>query len=289
MITLTNTTHILELTTGSATNVDVFISYADHTTTGATLGDQQTLITTNTTTTILNSPASSTQRQVKCISINNTSASSNAVTVKKDISATEYDLFGPVTLGANERLEYLDGRGWQVFANTGAIKQSINQGNNATSSSLSTVVLGSDQTNNNAVANTIADVTGLSFSVTSGSTYWFRFVIWYTAAATTTGSRWTINGPANSLLGFRMSNTLSAAATVGTDVFSEASLVAYDTPAASNATSATATAGQANVVFIEGLVKPSADGTVIARFASEVANSAIIAKAGSCVFYQQVI
>lgn len=288
MITLTNTTHILELTTGSSTNIDVFCSYADHTTSGATLGDQQTLITTNTTTTILSAPAASTQRQVKTINILNTSASSNAVTVKKDISATEYDLFS-CTLGANEQLEYLDGRGWQVYTNSGAIKNSINQGSAAISSSLSSAVLSSDQTNNNGVANTIADVTGLSFAVTSGNTYWFRFVIWYTAAATTTGSRWAINGPTNSLLGYRTSIGLSAAGTSGTDVMTDVNQAAFDTPAASNATSPTATAGQANIAIIEGLIKPSADGTVIARFASEVAGSAIVAKAGSTVFYQQVI
>ena len=289
MITLTNTTHLLEVTTGSATAVDVFVSYADHTTTGAVLGDQQTLITTATTTTVLAAPAASTQRQVKYISVNNTAASSNTITVKKDISATEYDIFGPVVLGANERIEYLDGQGWKVFANTGAIKTSLNQGNNATSSSLSTVVLGADVTNNNAVANTIASVTGLSFAVTSGNTYWFRFVIMYTAAATTTGSRWSISGPTTTLQGWRMSNTLVAAATVGTDSFTEGSLITYDTPAASNTSSATATAGTVNVVTLEGFITTSANGDVIARFASEVGGSAIIAKAGSCVFYQQVI
>lgn len=288
MITLTATTHILELTTGSATNVDVFVSYADHTTTGATLGDQQTLITTATTTTILAAPAASTQRQVKYVSINNTSASSNTVTVKKDISATEYDIFGAITLGQNERLEYLDGQGWKVFTNTGAIKNSINQGSASISSSLSSAVLSSDVTNNNAVANTIANVTGLSFAVTSGNKYWFRFVIWYTAAATTTGSRWAITGPATTLLAYRTSTGLSAAATAGTDVMTEVNQAAYDTPAASNASSPTSTAGQANIAIIEGLIQPSANGDVIARFASEIANSAIIAKAGSTVFYQQV-
>lgn len=289
MITLTATTHILELTTGSATNVDVFVSYADHTSTGAVLGDQQTLITTATTTTILAAPAASTQRQVKYISINNTSATTNAVTVKKDISATEYDIFGPVTLGANERLEYLDGQGWKTFTNSGAFKNSINQGSATISTTMSATVLGADVTNNNAVANTIADVTNLSFAVNSGSTYWFRFVIWYTAAATTTGSRWAVNGPANSLLGYRTSVGLSAAGTAGTDVMTDVNVAAFDSPAASNATSPTATAGQANIALIEGLITPSANGTVIARFASEIANSAITAKAGSTVFYQQVV
>jgi hypothetical protein len=38
-------------------------------------------------------------------------------------------------------------------------------------------------------------------------------------------------------------------------------------------------------VFIEGTVTPSADGTVIARFASEVSSSAITAK-GSVSFVE---
>lgn len=118
MITLTNTTHILELTTGSATAVDVFVSYADHTTAGAVLGDEQTLITTATTTTILSAPASSTQRQVKLITINNTGATPNTVTIKKDISATEYDLFY-TTLQAHENLTYIDGKGWTQYTATG--------------------------------------------------------------------------------------------------------------------------------------------------------------------------
>jgi hypothetical protein len=286
MITLTATTHILELTTGSATNIDVAVSYADHTTTGATLGDQQTLITTATTTTILSAPGASTQRQVKYISILNTSASNNAITLKKDISGTEYDLF-TVTLGQSERLEYLDGQGFRVYASTGAIKTSQNQGANAISSSISATVLSADVTNNNAVANTIADVTGLSFPVTNGNSYWFRFIIRYTAAATTTGSRWSINGPTTSAMAFKVSTPLISTVN-STDSVSVTNAITYDNPTTANATSPnnTATAGQ--IVTIEGLLTASADGNVIARFSSEVASSAIIARAGSVVYYQEV-
>jgi hypothetical protein len=134
-----------------------------------------------------------------------------------------------------------------------------------------TVTLGSDVTNNNGSANTISDVTGLSFSVTSGTTYRFRAVIAYTSAATTTGSRWAINGPATSLLNYTSNYTLTAT----TQTINYAS--AYDTPSASNATSLTA----GNVAVIEGVVTPSASGTVVVRFASEVSSSAITAKAGS--------
>jgi hypothetical protein len=150
-------------------------------------------------------------------------------------------------------------------------------GTDATSSGAGVTVLASDVTNNNAVANTIADVTGLSFAVTSGLRYKFRFVIFYTAAASTTGSRWTINGPTTTLLRYRSAYSLTATSRT----FNEA-VAAYNTPAACNATSV---ATNQNMAVIEGSITPSANGTVIARFASEVANSAIVAKAGSYVEY----
>lgn len=144
----------------------------------------------------------------------------------------------------------------------------------------SITILGADVTNNNGTANTIADVTGLSFAVTSGSTYKFRFVIVYTAAATTTGSRWSINGPSTSFLHYRSSYSL----TTTSRTFNEG-LSSYNVPSASNLSSA---ATGSNMVVIEGLITPSANGTVIARFASEVASSAIVAKAKSYVEYQQI-
>jgi len=142
-----------------------------------------------------------------------------------------------------------------------------------------TVILTSDVVNNNAVANTIQDVTGLEFPINAGSTYWFRYTIFYDAAATTTGSRWSVNGPAKTLLA--MSGRWTLAATTATINHS----TSYDSPAASNATSLTT----GNVATIEGFITPSASGTLIARFASEVAASAITAKAGSIVQYQQVL
>jgi len=72
------------------------------------------------------------------------------------------------------------------------------------------VFLPSDVVNNNAVANTIADVTGLSFPVNANTTYKFRFFIIYSSAATTTGSRWCINGPATTFLNYFSNYTLSA-------------------------------------------------------------------------------
>lgn len=135
------------------------------------------------------------------------------------------------------------------------------------------VILGADVVNNDV---TIADVTGLSFAVTSGMRYWFRAVVRYTAAATTTGSRWTINGPTTTELTYHSQYSLDAT----TDTFNTA--VAYDIPAASNASSADM-AG--NVAIIEGFILPSANGSVIVRFASGVGSSAITAEAGSFIQY----
>jgi hypothetical protein len=148
------------------------------------------------------------------------------------------------------------------------------------------VLLSADISNANAVANTLADISqvspaaSLSFPVTAGVTYKFRFVIRYTAAATTTGSRWTINGPAVTFLDYRSEYSLTATSRT----FNEG-LAAYGLPAASNASSAST---GSNIAIIEGIIKPSASGNVIARSASEIASSAIVAKSNSFVEYEAI-
>lgn len=148
----------------------------------------------------------------------------------------------------------------------------------ATGESESYTMISSDVINANVIANTIADVTGLSFSVTSGKNYHFRFVIPYNSAATTTGSRWSINGAAITLLSYTSAYTVSQTSSTTINAG------AYDLPAASNTTSL----NTGNLCIIEGVVKCSASGTIIARFASEVSLSAITAKAGAVVFYKQL-
>ncbi len=133
--------------------------------------------------------------------------------------------------------------------------------------------------NANAVANTLADVTGLSFPVVSGTRYRFRFMIPYTAAATTTGSRWSINGPATTELSYRSEYSLTATSRTVNE-----GLALYNLPASANATSLLL----GNLAVLEGIVKPSVNGNVVARFASEVASSAIVAKAGALVNYEAI-
>jgi hypothetical protein len=60
---------------------------------------------------------------------------------------------------------------------------------------------------------------------------------------------------------------------------------AADQPTASNASSAATTNNWAEIY---GIIQPNADTTLIARFASEIANSAIVAKVNSFVRYRQI-
>lgn len=279
MLLLTSTSDKVQVVTTTTAPLEVAATYLDSDT-GITPARKLTEITTATTTDVVGAPTGSNKRNVQTLLIRNAHASSsNVVTVRLIDGTTTVDVFS-VTLAAGEMIQYLDGVGFQVLASTGAVKTSQNQGANATGGAQSSAVLAADVTNNNGTANTIADVTGLSFPVTSGKKYWFRFQIQYTAAATTTGSRWSISGPGGTM---RYSSQYSLTTTSAT--FNEG-LSAHDTPAASNASSA---ATAANLATIEGFYEAAANGSVIARFASEIASSAIVAKAGSVVYYQEVL
>lgn len=264
----------LAIVTASATAVDVNVAYVDEGPgVSGTGGNTSTEITTATTTTILAAPAGGyVRRSVRAMSIRNTDTASNVITVRlvstggaSGGAAATIDVYR-VTLDAGDAVYWNAHDGWETAT---ALTLGVT----------SNVVITSNVINADASANTIADVTGLSFAVTSGKKYWFRFTIPYTAAATTTGSRWSINGPATpTTLNYRSLYTIDA--TTATTNYA----TAYDTPASSNASSLTA----GNLAIIEGFIVPSADGTVIARFASEVSSSAITALAGAMVEYRRV-
>jgi hypothetical protein len=263
----------------SANQLECFASYRDTTSNSITPGRSVTLTNNTTAVDLVSAPASSTQRIIDYLSIYNADIATVTVTVQLDVNGTSY-ILSNFTLYTGEKIEYQKGIGFKCLNIAGAVKEGIKMGYNNISPNWSSVTLASDVINNNAVANTIQDVTGLSFSVVNGNTYWFRFFIPFASAASGTGSRWSINGPAFTSLYYISYYTLSITAFTQNQ-----GLNAYDTPAAANATSAV---NLTNIAVVEGIITPSADGTLIARFASEVANSAITAKAGAVVFYKQL-
>ncbi len=225
---------------------------------------------------VVSSPASGVQRFLDSVSLFNSDTVNQTVTVAYRASGTDYALTS-VTLGPGERMAYGRNGEWAAYNAAGAAKTIAVGTQNVVSAGRSVALLSADVTNANAVANTIADVTGLSFPVVNGTRYWFQFWVHYTAAATTTGSRWSINGPTFSELRYKSEYSL----TTTTQTINEG-LAAYDLPVASNASSA---ATGSNHALVYGFITPSADGSVILRFASEVLSSAIVAKRGSFVEY----
>lgn len=281
MIVLQDTNDTIEVVLAGAITTNQLpctVSWRDITTTGYTPGGSRSNTNSTTAVTLVAAPGASTQRVIDNITIFNNDTATATVTVRIDDNSTEY-IVAKATIQAGETLEYTEGQGWRSLSSLGAVKMLELNGSYAVTSSIQSTVLGSDVTNNNGTANTIANVTGLSFAVTAGNTYWFRFIIPYTSAATTTGSRWSIDGPGSPT---RLNYTSHYTLTATTETVNSAT--AYDTPAASNASSLTA----GNIAIIEGIIIPSSNGTVIARFASEVSSSAIVAKAGAVVYYQQV-
>jgi len=266
----------LRLTTTSAATLNVICSYSE----GGLVGPSvRTIISSATTTSILG--GSLTLKSVKSVVVTNTHASlSNTVTLALFNGATSFQVF-KVVLASGESFTYFENSGFTYLNAQGMPKISQSQGSSSpATSAVSLVILNTDVVNNNAVANTLQNVTGLSFPVVAGETYWFEIYIDYTAALATTGSRWTLNGPSFTRLSYMSQWSLTATS------FSFYSNVAYQTPAASNVTSAS-TVG--NTALLGGFVTPSVSGDIQVQFASEVLNSAITAKAGSVIRYARVL
>jgi hypothetical protein len=275
MLILTAATDAIEIVLGAASAAPLPCIASYRTIDGTTYVPGRVAVNSNGVTTVpIVAGIASFQRVIDYISIYNPNAAAADVTVKLDLNGTEF-VMTRVTLSQGERLEYQDGLGWSCYASTGAQKHSLNQGANAVSSGDNIAVLAANVFNSNAVANSIADITGLSFPVVSGTRYEFEFRISYSVAATTTGARFSINGPAFSSLVYDSDVALGS-----TSETINRSQVAYDLPAAANGSAPSTLINQA---WVYGVIVPSADGIVIARFASEVASSAVTALIGSRV------
>lgn len=271
----------LRLITSSASALDVHASFVDLASGAATPDRANASIATAATTTVVSGPAAGSVRTVKTLTIRNRGAGTQVVTVALHDGSTLFELF-EATLGPDTSLQYHEAAGWWVTDSQGreAVVSMAGAGTPVADAD-SIVRLTADVTNNNATANTMQDVTGLSFPVLANRLYWFEFNIVYTAAATTTGARFSLNGPAAPTY-INYQSKWSLTATTSTE---NNHLQAYDSPAAANASSAT-TGNNRALMF--GVIQPAADGTVIARFASEVASSAIVAKVNSFLRYRQI-
>lgn len=130
----------------------------------------------------------------------------------------------------------------------------------------------------NAGAATFVDITGLTFSVTSGVDYAFHFYITFRSAATTTGWKSGVNHPGG-VLDFWAKSDIIANGAAGVATHTERHNVGVDDM---TLLTATVTAGVDLSIIIEGRYQCSVSGTFAARFANELAsNTNLIVQKGS--------
>jgi hypothetical protein len=180
MILLTSTSDLLRVTTGQARNVDVHASWVDNLSGAVTPGRTNTLITTATTTTIVGSPASSAQRNVKFVSIRSREASNTVdITVVHSDGTNIPELF-KVTLNAQEELIFVEGVGWSVFGADGIAKPKV-------SAYWMVKVLAADDTGGQNI-NTVQPwfPTAGGVTIVANTTYYFEGRLYSTRAAGST-------------------------------------------------------------------------------------------------------
>jgi hypothetical protein len=155
--------------------------------------------------------------------------------------------------------------------------------------SLKSVVLQNDVpiTTGSIVPGDLMDVTGLSFPVVSGKTYAFRFKAFFNVPNSAVGFSVSINGPTASLLAFT-SGATNNASTAGFAPYNIVYATTYDQlPATGGGAS---TFAGINYAFLEGIVTPSANGTIVFRAKKDSPLGTLIctAKKGSYVEYSEV-
>ncbi len=115
-IILSATNQSLQIITATAADIDIEASFNDLLSGVTTPGSSAANILTATTTTLVASPAASTQRTIVEMSIVNSDASlSQIVTVQKLVAAATFVLLTGIPLGPSERIEFTSDRGWRVF------------------------------------------------------------------------------------------------------------------------------------------------------------------------------
>ena len=106
---------------------------------------------------------------------------------------------------------------------------------------------------NTALGTSYGDVTGLNWYGKAGEVYKFKATVVYDASLTTEGAAFSVDGPASpTVLAYT-----SIASTMATEYGN-----AYDLPAAAASDSIFTTD---NVATVEGIISPSADGTISIR------------------------
>lgn len=279
MLLLVNTTDKIQVVTDAAATTDVVASYIDSNNSdppalkGSTSGRQLSAISTATTTDVVAAPAASTLRSVRTMNICNKSASTTVgVTVLYNANGTTYQLH-KVNLRAGETLTYDEDLGWFVHE---------------VRTNPKTALLASDFTNSSV---TPAEVTGLSL-VTGLGTFYFRYMLRYQTAATTTGIRLSANHAGTVSWFTQNLYWVDNSATASTAAADQDAVGAAGQVLGAMAARVKSTAGLGTTIsvdtanadmmaILEGICEVTVDGELELWAGSEVAASNAVIKTGS--------
>ena len=121
MLLLTSTSDLVQVITGSAGAISVHTDYVDNNAGTITPGRTNTAsITTAATTTVVASPGSGVQRNVKNITVFNTSASVSNLTTVQHTDGTTAEILWRGTLGPGESAVFDQNGDWTYYSSAGA-------------------------------------------------------------------------------------------------------------------------------------------------------------------------
>jgi len=274
MILLTSTSDKIQVITGSATTVQVHSSWVDNAAGTITPGRTNTpTISGAATTDVVASPAASTQRNVKFLSVRNDHASlSNLITIQHT-DGTNIEKLWSGTLLAQEEVCFTEAAAWQYLDANGALKPSTGK-----------LDVWLEVVNDIAysTATTMADVTGLTVALKSGKKYMFECHLFHISGVTTTGAQFAVNiGAVPTILVAGTYSGVTNSVTAG--AFSLGSATARDTALTAQTTGSAAI----TLTIMSGMIQPSADGTFAIRATAEVAATMTV-KAGSWLHVREL-
>ena len=274
MLLLTSTSDLIQVVTGSTGDVRVHASWVDNNAGVITPGRTNTAsISTATTTTVVGSPASSTQRNCKFLSVRNNHASTSNLVTIQHTDGTNVETLWAGTLLAGESINFTADTGWQYLDANGAVKPSTGK-LDAWLQVVNDIAY--------STAATFADVTGLTLALKSGKKYLFETHLYHISGATTTGAQFAVNiGAAPTQLVVATFSGVTNSVTAG--ALSIGSATARDTAVTAQTT------GSANITLtiMSGMIIPSADGTFAIRATAEVAATMTV-KAGSWLHVREL-
>lgn len=281
MIILTSTTDSIQILLGqtiTTNQMQCYVSFRDTTASAITPGSRVVVTNSTTAVDLVQAPASSTQRIVDFLTVQNVDTVQNDVTIRFNDNGTTYTLF-KTRLGVGDKIEYHEGKGFRVINSSGAQAAYKSFASSISNIANGTVYLPIDLDLTSSLGVYPTPITGLEFPIILGKTYEFTFFILYDVNATTTGVKWNLSTESI----HTDYAALSLSGSTATTIFPTFSSPDFLLDVTSNTTPATTQ----NCARVEGNLRAGNNG-VVKVLASHDSGGTLTIKKGSVVHFRQL-